>query len=301
MPKDNTGRELKFYRFALLRAPWLLKAAWGAQKVFLFLTPVHRCRHKRENALRENGTELHIDIFEPRTRRTRGKKLPTLLYFHGGGFGFEAAPHHKKLMSIYAKRCDCRVVCPVYGLLPDAVYPEPRNDSALAAKWLLDTYGDMPYAVGGDSAGGVLASYVLADAEKKPCLAMLLYPVTDSRMQTESMKKYTDTPIWNAVNNRCMWEKYLANGDDLEASPMQMTLPDNLPHVYIETAEFDCLHDDGVNFAKRLVKHGAEVEIIETLGTVHGYDMALWTRLVRACIGKRCEAIKKAFEKDRLK
>lgn len=296
MPKDNTGRELKFYRYALTRAPWLMKAAWGAQKALLFFTPVHRCRHETAHVLRDDGSTLHIDVFEPRTRRTRGKRLPTLLYFHGGGFGFEAAPHHKKLMSVYAKRADCRVVCPDYGLLPDAVYPAPRDDARLASVWLQKTYGDMPYAVGGDSAGGAIASYVIADAEVTPRLAMLLYPVTDSEMKTESMQKYTDTPIWNAVNNRCMWEKYLANGDDREASPMQMTLPERLPDVYIETAQFDCLHDDGVNFAKRLAEHGARVEITETLGTVHGYDIALWSRLVRACIKKRVAALKKAFE-----
>lgn len=295
MPKDNSGRELKFYRFALMRAPWLMKAAWGAQKVLLFFTPVHRCRHETAGALRDDGSVLHIDIFEPKTRRTRGKRLPTLLYFHGGGFGFEAAPHHKKLMSIYAKRADCRVVCPDYGLLPDAVYPAPREDARLALKWLDENYGDMPYAVGGDSAGGAIASYAMADAEKTPCLAMLLYPVTDKEMKTPSMEKYTDTPMWNAVNNRCMWEKYLANGDDGEASPMQMTLPKRLPKIYIETAQFDCLHDDGVNFAKRLVGHGAHVEITETLGTVHGYDIALWSRLVRACISNRVSALKKAF------
>ena len=127
MPKDNARRELKFYRFALLRAPWLMKTAWGVQKALLFITPVHRCRRETANVLREDGSVLHIDIFEPRTRRTRGKRLPTLLYFHGGGFGFEATPHHKKLMAIYAKRADCRVACPDYGLMPDAVYPVCRG------------------------------------------------------------------------------------------------------------------------------------------------------------------------------
>lgn len=295
MPKDNTGRELKFYRYALMRAPWLMKAAWGAQKALLLFTPVHRCKHETAHVLRDDGSVLNIDVFEPRTRRTRGKRLPTLLYFHGGGFGFEAVPHHKKLMAVYAKRADCRVACPDYGLLPDAVYPAPRLDADKACEWLLNNYGDMPYAVGGDSAGGAIASYAFADAETKPRLAMLLYPVTDCEMKTESMKKYTDTPMWNAVNNRCMWETYLSGGFDSEASPMQMTLPEKLPDIYIETAQFDCLHDEGVNFARRLAEAGAAVEITQTLGTVHGYDIALWSPLVRACVKKRVAALKKAF------
>lgn len=297
MPKDNAGRELKFYRFALLRAPWLMKTAWGVQKALLFITPVHRCRSETANVLRENGSVLHIDIFEPRTRRTRGKRLPTLLYFHGGGFGFEATPHHKKLMAIYAKRADCRVACPDYGLMPDAVYPEPRNDVRLSLEWLEKTYGDTPFAVGGDSAGGVLTAYAVADSEVKPCLAMMLYPVTDKEMNTASMRKYTDTPMWNSVNNRCMWERYLSKNDDEQASPMQMKLPDSLPDFYIETAQYDCLHDEGVAFAERVASLGAHTRLTETRGTVHGYDIALWSRLVRACIKRRVAALKDAFSK----
>ena len=30
------------------------------------------------------------------------------------------------------------------------------------------------------------------------CFQMLIYPVLDARMKTESMKKYTDSPVWNA-------------------------------------------------------------------------------------------------------
>ena len=45
------------------------------------------------------------------------------------------------------------------------------------------------------------------------CFQMLVYPVMDARMRTESMKKYTDSPIWNARLTKRMWEIYLRNGD----------------------------------------------------------------------------------------
>ncbi len=297
MPISDIRRELKFFRFSLTKAPWLMHIAWSVQKVLLLMTPTHRVNHENVNVMRDDGTIMRMDILTP--KKSEGESLPTLLYFHGGGFGYEAAPHHKKLTAMYAKKAHCRVICPDYSLLPDFAYPKPRNDAYLAYEWLENHYPDTPFAVGGDSAGGVLASYIVADAKRTPAVCLLMYPVTDREMKTESMKKYLDTPMWNALNNKIMWELYLKNGENKEASPMQMTLPQKLPPFYIETAQFDCLHDDGVNFAKRLVSLGTSVEIVETRGTLHAFDIALWTRLVRACVKKRCEVLTKAFDKIR--
>lgn len=65
--------------------------------------------------------------------------------------------------------------------------------------------------MGGDSAGGNLAIAVTLMAKRRglplPNAELLIYPVTDRRMETESMKKYTDTPMWNTRLNAKMWER----------------------------------------------------------------------------------------------
>lgn len=48
-----------------------------------------------------------------------------------------------------------------------------------------------------------------------------------------------------------------------------------LPTTYLETAEFDCLHDEGLAYAARLRQHGTPVEVYETQDTLHGYDFCL--------------------------
>lgn len=58
---------------------------------------------------------------------------------------------------------------------------------------------------------------------------------------------------------------------------MHNILSQNMPATYIETAEYDCLHDEGVLYGKRLREAGANVTINETRGTIHGYDSALHT------------------------
>ena len=56
--------------------------------------------------------------------------------------------------------------------------------------------------MGGDSAGGALAAACTLRSREEGksdiCFQMLIYPVLDARMKTESMKKYTDSPVWNA-------------------------------------------------------------------------------------------------------
>ena len=64
----------------------------------------------------------------------------------------------------------------------------------------------------GDSAGGTIAALVCNGYEKekliKPCLQMLVYPLTDADMGTQSMRKYTDTPFWDSTYMSLMWDIY---------------------------------------------------------------------------------------------
>lgn len=143
--------------------------------------------------------------------------------------------------------------------------------------------------VAGDSAGASIAALICNNYEhedlKRPCIQMLVYPLTDANMQTDSMKKFSDTPLWNSKNNKRMWLYYCKNlkvEDTFGASPMHSSLPQIIPDTYIETAEYDCLHDEGIIYGKRLREAGANVEVNETIGTIHGYDSALNTKIATA-------------------
>ena len=74
-----------------------------------------------------------------------------------------------------------------------------------------------------------------------------------------------------------------------------MTLSDRMPITYIETAEYDCLHDDGILYSEKLRKIGIEVVLNETKGTIHGYDSALNADITKRNIEKRIVYLKKTF------
>lgn len=250
------------------------------------------------------GLPLKVEIFEPENRT---EKLPCLIYVHGGAFSYKASAYHKKLASLYAGKAGCRVCFPDYHLAPKYPYPAAYDDVLALYRCVVDRSGEFGVdrgriGVAGDSAGASIAALICNRCEreglKPPCVQMLVYPVTDVEMQTDSMKRFSDTPIWNSKNNRRMWSYYgktLKAEERYDASPMHSRLPQVIPDTYIETAEYDCLHDEGVLYGERLREAGANVEISETRGTIHGYDCAINTKIAAENIEKRILFLRKGF------
>ena len=231
---------------------------------------------------------------------------PALIYVHGGAFAYKAAAYQKKLAMIYAKKAGCKVFFPHYHLAPKYPYPAAYEDVMALYRYVTEHARELgvdPTRIGiaGDSAGASLAALVCNRWEeenvKMPCLQMLVYPVTDARMETESMKLFTDTPNWDSRANERMWDYYCGKDGEKrdKASPMWCDLPSALPGTYIETAEFDCLHDEGQAYAEKLKQAGVNVEINETEGTFHGYDAAIDTQIVKQQISRRISFLRSGY------
>lgn len=287
--------EIKKYCRNIPFSPLLLILAKPALKAMYFATPVEKgVRHEKSFFETKDG-RLRLDVFSPENARD---DMPVLFYLHGGGFGYSASPFHKKLAALYAKKADCRVVCPDYRLLPKHPYPAAKNDCLWAYEQTVKKYPNSKIAVGGDSAGGALAIYVVNESRKRPCFQMLLYPVCDALQKTESMKEFTDTPFWNSVNNEKMWRLYSGEYTLEEVSPALTHVPKNVPDAYVEITSFDCLRDEGRQYAEKLKELGAQVELAEPKNTVHGYDIALGSRVVKEYVERRTSALRKAFSKE---
>ena len=232
--------------------------------------------------------------------------MPALVYVHGGAFAYKAAAYQKKLAMIYAKKAGCKVFFPHYRLAPKYQYPAACEDVMSVYRYVAEHAQELgvdPSRIGiaGDSAGASIAALVCNRWEEEnvpmPCLQMLVYPVTDARMETESMKLYTDTPNWDSKANERMWDYYCGKDSEKrdKASPMWCDLPSALPGTYIETAEFDCLHDEGLAYAGKLKQAGVDVVINETEGTFHGYDAAIDTQIVKQQISKRLSFLRSGY------
>lgn len=229
------------------------------------------------------------------------RKLPCLVYFHGGGFVFKAARYHYRNAAAYA-RTGCRVLLVDYRLAPKYAYPVPNEDCFAAYAWAAEHAAELAIdsarlAVGGDSAGGCLAADVIFRAHRAglpaPRFFMLVYPVLDRRMQMQSMQAFSDTPMWNARLNKKMWQYYLADGQ--YRSPAEEGDFSFFPPTYLETAEYDCLLDEGVAFAEKLREQHVPVTVRETSGTMHGYDIVRRSAITQESIMARCVALATAL------
>ena len=83
--------------------------------------------------------------------------------------------------------------------------------------------------------------------------------------------------------------------DYLYFSPVEAADFDCMPPAYIETAEFDCLYDDGILYAKKLSEAGVRVTLNETKGTMHGFDIMQRATVTREALAKRIEFMRALF------
>ena len=251
------------------------------------------------------GNAIPTVIFSP--RGTEGVALPCLVFFHGGGFIMPAAPHHYTLAREYAERARCRVVFPDYRLAPKHPFPAAAHDCADAYRWTAAHADELQIdpnriAVGGDSAGGDLAAAVSQMARDlgwpAPVFQLLIYPVTDRSMQTETAKQFRDTPLWNTALSEKMWAWYLPREPEepvCYAAPIEAASFAGLPAAYVEVADFDALRDEGLAYADALEKAGVPVTLRRTKGTPHGFEVLTRAPITRTAAGWRCDALREAF------
>ena len=251
------------------------------------------------------GAPIPVYVIEPRT--IDRKPLPCLVFYHGGGFILRASAGHYRIAKEYAYKVECKVIYADYRLAPKYQYPIPVEDCFTAYKWTLEQAETLAIdaekiVMGGDSAGGNLAIAVTLMAKQRnlplPKAEMLIYPVTDRRMITESMKKYTDTPMWNAKLSVKMWNYYLGKRtpEPMEyASPMEAKTLKGFPVSYVEVAEYDCLRDEGIAFCDRLKKDNVLVECHEVKQACHGFETAIESSLTREAMDRRIGFLRKIF------
>ena len=294
----KTAKSFPFNQFIVAAGNIYQEAGWR------FVKPPEGIREEETKIEGFQGRWYKTTVFSP---AGKGERLPAFLYVHGGAFVYKAAIYQKKLAFIYSERAECKVFFPHYHLAPKDRHPAAYEDVLCLYRYMrehAEKLGIDPerIGIGGDSAGGSIAALICCRWEKEkigmPCLQMLAYPVTDAEMNTDSMKRFTDTPKWNARDNARMWHYYCGEDQDLRkrASPMHAELPEKIPQTYIETAQFDCLHDEGLLFAERLREAGADVEINDTKGTFHGYDDAFDAQIVRRNLERRVLFLRKGFD-----
>jgi len=171
-----------------------------------------------------------------------------------------------------------------YRLAPEHRFPTAVDDSAAAVRWVhahAAEIGADPsrIAVGGDSAGGNLATVVALRMrdERGPKLAaqLLVYPMTRLRGPIEgSMAVSGEGYFLRAIDIEWFEDMYLGQSADAShphASPLLVKELGGLPPALVITAEFDPLRDQGEVYARRLIEAGVDCVHTRYSGAFHGF------------------------------
>jgi acetyl esterase len=219
----------------------------------------------------------------------RSEKLrspaPALMYYHGGAFVMKPAPQHFENALRYAREADCLVIFVEYRLAPKYPFPAGFNDCHAALRWAISNAKNLGIdkgrlVVGGDSAGGGLAAGVAQRAWQEEGISLrgqlLIYPCVDLLCNRPSIAAFANVPPFKGASTVSIAETYLGRpisaGMPRYASPIYGDVSQLAP-AYVETPEFDLLHDQGNAYAHALIDKGVEVDLNEIKGGVHGFDL----------------------------
>lgn len=193
--------------------------------------------------------------------------FPVLVYFHGGGWVIGSIDVYDSSCRALCNATPCVVVSVEYRKGPENRFPAAHEDAYAATQFILNNtaqFGGDPnrVAVGGESAGGNLASAVCMLARdrggKMPVYQMLIYPVAGNDSNTESYVENVNAVPLSKPLVQYFLDNYLSTPADAN-SPLLNLLGANvtgLPPATVITAEIDPLRSEGRAYADKLQAAG---------------------------------------------
>ncbi|WNV85597.1 alpha/beta hydrolase [Umezawaea sp. Da 62-37] len=222
--------------------------------------------------------DLAVRIYRP----VVANPVPTVVYFHGGGFVIGDLDSHDDHCRLICRDVDAVVMSVEYRLAPEARFPEPLLDALAATRWAaagISRLGADParLAVAGDSAGGNLAAAVasaLAGSSIRLAAQMLAYPKTDfSDHPYPSRVENAEGYYLTATMERWFSDHYLGSGSrsDPRASVVLAEPHRDLAPAVIGVGQYDLLRDEVLAYAAGLEAAGVPVSAHCFDGLVHGF------------------------------
>ncbi|MFG3252527.1 alpha/beta hydrolase [Streptomyces sp. NPDC048172] len=216
-----------------------------------------------------DGAALRVRVHTP---GTAGQRVIT--YLHGGGWVLGDLDSHDMVCQVLAASLDAVVVAADYRLAPEFPYPTPLRDATAAARWTARTFPGRTHVLAGDSAGASLALGAVLGARDLDVAALLLvYPPVDPGLSLASAGGNASGYLLSVEDMAWNYAQYVP--DPLRRTDPAVDLLNadlrGLPPAVVATAEYDPLHDEGVELAARMRAAGVEVRHVPGDGMVHGY------------------------------
>lgn len=258
----------------------------------------------------EGDPEVSVRVYRPKAVAAEpGTTVPGILQIHGGGFIVGSLESEHAGAVLTAANLGAVLVSVEYRLAPEDPYPSGLHDCFAALSFLHAEAGALGVdperiALMGASAGGGLAAAtaLLARDRGGPpvCFQMLHIPELDDRLETPSMQKFVDSPLWNRPLAVKSWQFYLGDLSGtrdvpIYAAPARATDLAGLPPAYVSTAENDPLRDEGIAYASAMLQAGVSVELHQFPGTFHGSALVTGAAVSRRAAHEASVVLRRAL------
>ncbi|XP_058737623.1 probable carboxylesterase 17 [Vicia villosa] len=254
----------------------------------------------------DNVTNIWARFYVPNSQQ---KKLPLLVYFHGGGFcvGSAAWSCYHEFLAMLSSKLGCIIMSVNYRLAPENPLPAPYDDGFNALTWLkkqslyqndASTSSEFEWwtkkcnfssiFLGGDSAGGNIAYNVAKrvdsnsseDAFLRPLNLkglILIQPFFGGKERTLSEKCMVQLSgsALNLAASDAYWRLALPYGEDRDhpwCNPL-VKLEGLKMNVLVCVSEMDILKDRNLEFCDGLRRIGERVEYEVFEGVGHAFQI----------------------------
>jgi acetyl esterase len=203
--------------------------------------------------------------------------LPTIVFFHGGGFVIGDLDTHEDHARLLAAEVGAVVLSVEYRLAPEHPFPAAYEDCLAATVWAGEHVDELGgdaarIAVAGDSAGGNLAATIAMEFD--PVLALLIYPVVDATVERRSRQLFGKGFFLTDELMEWYTGHFMPEGSDpadpLISPLLSPRLSESAPALVV-TAGFDPLRDEGEAYAEALREAGVPVLLRRFPGLFHGF------------------------------
>jgi len=227
------------------------------------------------------GGELRLRNYTPVAAGS--EPLPTLIFFHGGGFVIGDLDSHDGICRILANEAGARVIAVDYRRAPEHKYPAAVDDALAAMNWIEANATQLGVdanrlGVGGESAGGALAAILaqVAGEKKKPKLSfqLLMFPVMRIGGETVSLREFAEGYFLERATLDWFYDCYVpadADKADPRLSPLLAADLKGLAPAYVMLGGYDPLHDEGAEYAEKLRAAGVNVTLADYPDMVHTF------------------------------
>ncbi|WP_338560777.1 alpha/beta hydrolase [Acinetobacter sp. KS-LM10] len=251
----------------------------------MFETQIQSITHKSTHVQFVEDIRMPLQsgsIFARHYHPAPNKKLPMIIFYHGGGFVVGSVNTHDEACRLLAIHAKAQVLSIEYPLAPE-VSPQVMIQSCEdALAWVYQNRRQFKIlknriAVAGDSAGGNISAVVsqrTVNASYAPQAQLLIYPAVDFKSRHPSFFAYKEGLVLTGTDIDYVTEYYATRHKVALDHPLISPINGNLKKLapaYVITAGHDVLHDEGKIYAHKLRQNGTKVFYQDYEDQTHGF------------------------------